>query len=258
MSQTDYYEILNISKTANENDIKKAYRKLALKWHPDKNPENRAEAEEKFKKIAEAYSVLSDPNKRQIYDTYGIEGLEGNRRRPGNSASFDSDNFGFSGFPHFGYQDAENIFKTFFNGRDPFAACMNDDDFLDFGLFGRGNRDGFEENKRSGRGSQVNHRNNGPFGGFGMFGGSHFGDFGFDDSDDDFFSGAGGSSHFIRSSTYNGNGGTSKSIQTVTETRNGKTVTKTVTTIRHPDGRVESHEEVTNGKTSGKKSLKNN
>jgi len=70
-----YYTILGIQKTAQEGEIKKAYRKLALKWHPDKNPDNKKAAEEKFKEISEAYSVLIDPNKRVIYDKYGKEGL---------------------------------------------------------------------------------------------------------------------------------------------------------------------------------------
>jgi curved DNA-binding protein len=66
----DYYKILGIEKTASAEEIKKAYRKLALKWHPDKNPNNKA-AEEKFKKISEAYAVLSDTQKRKDYDMYG-------------------------------------------------------------------------------------------------------------------------------------------------------------------------------------------
>ncbi len=66
----DYYKILGIEKSASAEDIKKAYRKLALKWHPDKNPNNKA-AEDKFKKISEAYAVLSDSEKRKEYDTYG-------------------------------------------------------------------------------------------------------------------------------------------------------------------------------------------
>jgi len=66
----DYYKTLGIEKSASAEDIKKAYRKLALKWHPDKNPNNKS-AEDKFKKISEAYAVLSDPEKRKEYDTYG-------------------------------------------------------------------------------------------------------------------------------------------------------------------------------------------
>uniref|UniRef100_A0A4W5P1Q0 J domain-containing protein n=1 Tax=Hucho hucho TaxID=62062 RepID=A0A4W5P1Q0_9TELE len=70
----DYYKILGIVKGAADEDIKKAYRKQALKWHPDKN--KAANAEEKFKEIAEAYEVLSDPKKREIYDQYGEEAQE--------------------------------------------------------------------------------------------------------------------------------------------------------------------------------------
>lgn len=66
----DYYKLLGLDKEASTEDIKKAYRKLALKWHPDKNPNNKA-AEEKFKKISEAYAVLSDPKKKEEYDTFG-------------------------------------------------------------------------------------------------------------------------------------------------------------------------------------------
>lgn len=68
----DYYKTLGISKGATDEDIKKAYKKQALKWHPDKNKS--AAAEEKFKEIAEAYEVLSDPKKREVYDQYGEEG----------------------------------------------------------------------------------------------------------------------------------------------------------------------------------------
>ncbi|OGP87240.1 MAG: integrase [Deltaproteobacteria bacterium RBG_19FT_COMBO_43_11] len=67
----DYYQILGIDKKASADEIKKAYRKLAIKWHPDKNPTNKKASEEKFKKISEAYAVLSDPQKRQQYDTFG-------------------------------------------------------------------------------------------------------------------------------------------------------------------------------------------
>ena len=72
----DYYQILGIQKNATQDDIKKAYRKLAHQYHPDKNPDNK-EAEEKFKEASEAYEVLNDDNKRQIYDQFGHRGLEG-------------------------------------------------------------------------------------------------------------------------------------------------------------------------------------
>ena len=71
----DFYKVLGLSKGAGEDDIKKAYRKMALKFHPDKNKS--AGAEEKFKEIAEAYEVLSDKKKREVYDKYGEEGLKG-------------------------------------------------------------------------------------------------------------------------------------------------------------------------------------
>jgi len=73
----EYYELLQVSKTATKQEIKKAYRKLAMKYHPDKNPDDK-KAEEMFKKINEAYEVLSDDEKRAIYDKYGKEGLQGN------------------------------------------------------------------------------------------------------------------------------------------------------------------------------------
>ena len=69
----DYYEVLGVSKNASEDEIKKAYRKIAIKYHPDRNPDNK-EAEEKFKEAAEAYSVLSDQQKRQQYDQFGFDG----------------------------------------------------------------------------------------------------------------------------------------------------------------------------------------
>src|SRR5574343_506626 len=69
-NKRDYYEVLGVSKSANDEEIKKAYRKLAIKFHPDKNPDDKS-AEEKFKEAAEAYEVLSNPEKRQRYDQFG-------------------------------------------------------------------------------------------------------------------------------------------------------------------------------------------
>ncbi|KAF4020507.1 hypothetical protein G4228_012191 [Cervus hanglu yarkandensis] len=109
----DYYEVLGVQRHASAEDIKKAYRKLALKWHPDKNPENKEEAERKFKQVAEAYEVLSDAKKRDIYDRYGKEGLNGGG---GGGSHFDSPfEFGFT------FRNPEDVFREFFGGRDPFS-----------------------------------------------------------------------------------------------------------------------------------------
>lgn len=97
MAKQDYYEVLGVSKDASEDEIKRAYRKLAIKYHPDKNPGDK-EAEEKFKQCAEAYEVLSDPNKRQRYDQFGFND-------PGMGGGF-----GGGGFNPF------DIFNSFFGG----------------------------------------------------------------------------------------------------------------------------------------------
>lgn len=91
MSQGDYYEVLGVSRDASDSEIKKAYRKMAVKYHPDKNPGDQA-AEDKFKTAAEAYAVLSDNEKRQIYDRYGEQGLKAQDQ--GGFSGFDSDIFG--------------------------------------------------------------------------------------------------------------------------------------------------------------------
>ncbi|MBR1736235.1 MAG: molecular chaperone DnaJ [Firmicutes bacterium] len=100
----DYYEVLGIAKGASDADIKKAYRKLAKKYHPDANPGNK-EAEEKFKEISEAYEVLSDPQKRQTYDQFGHAAF---------SAGCGGGAGGFSGFS--GGVDMGDIFESFFGG----------------------------------------------------------------------------------------------------------------------------------------------
>lgn len=113
----DYYEVLEVTRDVSSTDIKKAYKKLALKWHPDKNPNNLVEANEKFKKISEAYEVLSDGKKRRFYDLYGKEGLDNQSSRP-ECHDHDYDNpFGFS----FAFRDPEDVFKEFFD-EDSFFA----------------------------------------------------------------------------------------------------------------------------------------
>lgn len=108
MAKRDYYEVLGIGRDASESEIKSAYRKLALKYHPDRNPNN-PEAEEKFKEASEAYEVLIDPEKRATYDRFGHAGIEGNFSRGG---------FQWSDFTH--ATDFEDIFgdlfSTFFGG----------------------------------------------------------------------------------------------------------------------------------------------
>jgi len=130
MAGKDYYEILEVPKNANDADIKKAYRKLALRWHPDKNPDNLADAEIHFKEISEAYEVLSDSNKRAIYDRCGKEGLTRGAGGGGSGGSSQPDfdpfaNFGFfNGFGGFGgargartgfaFRSPQEIFEEFF------------------------------------------------------------------------------------------------------------------------------------------------
>ncbi|MFA7084299.1 MAG: molecular chaperone DnaJ [Arcobacteraceae bacterium] len=88
MTEIDYYELLEVSKNSDKTTIKKSYRRLAMKYHPDKNPGN-SESEEKFKAINEAYQVLSDEQKRQLYDRYGKAGLQGQGQSSGFGGGFD-------------------------------------------------------------------------------------------------------------------------------------------------------------------------
>ncbi|CAK6447847.1 unnamed protein product [Pipistrellus nathusii] len=111
----NYYDVLGVQSSASPEDIKKAYRKLALRWHPDKNPNNKEEAEKKFKQVSQAYEVLSDSKKRSLYDRAGCDscgaGGGGGASTPYNSP-FDS---GYT------FRNPEDIFREFFGGRDPFS-----------------------------------------------------------------------------------------------------------------------------------------
>src|SRR5689334_18096946 len=112
MAKRDYYEILEVPRTANPDEIKKAYRKAALKFHPDRNPNNK-EAEEKFKEAAEAYEVLSDADKRRRYDQYGHDGV----RQGSDFHGFTNVNDIFSSFSDiFGSSFGGSIFEEVFAG----------------------------------------------------------------------------------------------------------------------------------------------
>lgn len=132
-----YYQVLELTKTCSAEEIKKGYRKLAVRWHPDKNQNNKEEATEKFKQINEAYEVLSDPTKRSSYDKYGHDG-----------PSFKGSSFT--------YGRADDIFKHFF---EDYGFGGADDDFF-ASVFGKRNKN------KTGFGSGFS-----GFSGFSSFGG---------------------------------------------------------------------------------------
>jgi len=158
----DYYSILGVAKGASDDEIKKAYRKLALKYHPDKNQS--PGAEEKFKEIGEAYDVLSDAKKKQIYDQYGEAGLKGNMGGPGPQEGMPQGggmpNFGDGNFSYQYHGDPRATFTQFFGGNSPFESFfsgggpggpggMGEPEHMDIDLeellggFGGGGRRGF-------------------------------------------------------------------------------------------------------------------
>ena len=128
MAQQDYYEILGLKKGATPEEIKKAYRKLAVKYHPDKNPGDK-KAEDRFKEINEAYAVLSDPQKKEKYDTFGSSGFHQQYSQEDIFRGFDFSNV----YKDMGAGGGEDIFSRLFGG-----------------AFGRGGRGGFRRGPQKG------------------------------------------------------------------------------------------------------------
>lgn len=259
----EYYEVLGVTRDASTEEIKRAYRKLALKWHPDKNLDHRENAEINFKRLAEAYQVLSDPTKRQIYNQYGKSGLTDSGSGGGAGGGFDAGPGGFPGFGfpgglffgaqspfnmfggggggmfnpfNFEFRDPEQVFRECFGGTDPFS---------DF--FGGPFPNQQQHSSASSGNYQQQNQNNGQQGGGGMFM-SPFNLFGANLGDPfGGFGGSGGVSMQMSSSSFGGSGGTSRRVTTSIKRVNGKTIetkrvidngVETVTVIE--DGRIKS------------------
>lgn len=140
----DYYNILKVHRNATEEDLKRGYRRLAMIWHPDKNPNNKKEAEAKFKQISEAYDVLSDPQKRQIYDLYGEEALKsgqvppppaGHRGGPQHHQNHPNPSFRFNP------RDADDIYAEVFGGSSDVGGGSNRSTYYRDGFFRTSNGD---------------------------------------------------------------------------------------------------------------------
>lgn len=136
MAEKDYYQVLGVTKSATDQEIKSAYRKMALQYHPDRNKTK--EAEEKFKEVTKAYEVLSDPQKRQTYDQFGAAAFEQGGMGGGNpfaggfggfggqngpfTYTYTTNGGGFEGFG--GFNDPFEIFEQFFGGASPFGRAQ--------------------------------------------------------------------------------------------------------------------------------------
>jgi len=147
-----------LGRDANQDDIRKAYRRAALKWHPDKNAGKREEAEEKFKDIAEAYDVLRDPDKKTIYDQYGEEGLKGGAAGPANGSTPNPSggfHYNFTGDPH-------DVFAKFFKDSFQRSSSFGESPFEDMGGFF--NMGGFGGKGMGGQGGMGGNMGQGMFG----------------------------------------------------------------------------------------------
>uniref|UniRef100_A0A5K3ERR7 J domain-containing protein n=1 Tax=Mesocestoides corti TaxID=53468 RepID=A0A5K3ERR7_MESCO len=233
MEELDYYSVLKVDRNADGETIKKAYRKLALKWHPDKNPDNKEEAERRFKLVSEAYEVLSDPQKRRIYDVHGKEGLSNGGPSPSNFSGYDA-------FSSFHFTDPFELFA------EVFGASV-------FDLFGTGfsvhephghsrvhrSHNPYEPSRRQ---TVPSHHSNDLMSGMG-FGGGLFGNF-FGGLLGSPFGGMDGFSSVTSFSNGGFGGGHSRSVSSSTRIVNGQTIR--TTTVR--ENNVETITEEVNGR----------
>mmetsp|Transcript_29510 Transcript_29510/g.57893 ORF Transcript_29510/g.57893 Transcript_29510/m.57893 type:complete len:350 (-) Transcript_29510:58-1107(-) len=162
ISSDDYYKLLGVDRSASDNEVAKAYKKLALKYHPDKNPDDKENAEQIFKVITEAYEVLREPEKRKAYDQFGKRGVQagadGSDGETGGGVSF---------------QHADELFRAFFSGTDPFCMHQDDDD-RGFFLNGGGLRGGSGMVFRTGMSRAGGGMPRGMFDAFGALPGTRF------------------------------------------------------------------------------------
>lgn len=264
----DYYEVLGVAKTASEKDIKKAYRKLAIKYHPDKNPHDKAAATVKFQQIGEAYAILSDKSKRREYDNqssplfadsededmgggFGRYGVPSSRSSRASSRHSTRTRHTHFSRPDFTFRDASSLFESFFGGRDPFESFFDEGVTRSHGVrMGSMFDDDFFGGGRMRRTAAAAPRSSRSLAPRRAGAGSSFGSM-FDDMFDahmDMSAGLGrgggmqhfSSSSFSSSSSTGRRGGRSVSTSTSVTWRGGQKVTTTTRTVTQPDGTVET------------------
>jgi len=236
LDSKDYYELLGVPRSASPADIKKAYRQLAVKWHPDKNLQNRAAAEEIFKRVGEAYEVLSDPTKKREYDQFGRDGPKFASQSSAPPSGFHATDFNFfhdhytadhaqrlfeSVFGNFPFGGGISAFNDSFFDRDPYFSSINRTFTQDFhrgpsNTFG-GGRSSAADLSQSGR------RHVDPFSAFESIH-SNFGSFG--------------------SASASGGLARSQSVSQSVSIVNGKKVSRKETRVQNPDGTITTSVEV--------------